>query len=293
MNKPAKTLTRFFATVALVSGLVACGSGDTTLPSDGNENPTTLNVTLTSPATVTTKTGTIGRNYLDLAAPWTDWSGETSRVIYDSTANELIIPAPARGNDMVLGVQRYDMKLGTRRYSLNIDSASADVAAFIFVFNDRGELLALDASNGPFVAQPGQPFHFDAPPNSAGFYVQVQSGWQVNDPASIRPRLTDIGNLLGDNLIDPRGPWTDWDGNAAKVSYNGLINRLVIQGPEADEPVNYGIQRLTGTLTSGQTYELSVKSGSTIGSSVLLFLVDRRSNRRHTPLANSYRRIQR
>jgi hypothetical protein len=265
-----RTVARCFLPICLIIGLLSCGSVD-----DQAVDAVPVVVSLTGLDEIDTKTGTIGRNYIDMAAPWVEWDGDSSPIHYDSETRELNVPPPGGESDLVLGVQRYDLSMMSRRYELIIDSSSTDVAALIFLFDEMGRMLRIKGSAaGLYVARPGETFRFDAPPGVAGFYVQVQSGWQATDTAALQTRLVDIGAMLGSNLIDPRGPWTIWLGEATEVSFNALIGRVFIQAPEPPDPVRIGVQRFSSPLTPGRHYELALNNGTAVGASVLLYLID-------------------
>lgn len=267
---PGKLRGRGLATIGLSLALAACGSADMALlqpaAAPGSAAATT------GPAT---KTGLTGRNYVEMSFPWLQWDGTASAIQVSAETGLLLIPAPSGGSTLRTARQQYSTALPARRYQLAIDSTDPSVAALIFLYDASGQLLMLP--NHPdelHVANPGEPFSFDAPAGIAGFFVQVQSGWQATTTAEARVRLVDIGPPLGNELIDPRGPWINWDGSEALVSYNALIDRVHIQPPPPGSSVRSGVQYLADAIEPGARYEMSLGAGSTTGAAMMLFLFD-------------------
>ncbi|MGB7299392.1 MAG: hypothetical protein WBD34_08735 [Burkholderiaceae bacterium] len=269
--------TYALATFLLAAALTACGSADNQ-PVPVSATPaqaTTAVISLTDMETPREKTGLIGHSYIDPSLPWLNWNGEPTNIQYDGETRLLNIPAPAEGENIVVGVQRYDRFFGSRRYRLAVTASDPKVAVLIFLFDSSGQNVPIPGVNGPlFVARDGAPLEFDAPATAVGFFVQIQSGWQATDSATLRPSVVDVGNVLGAEFINPRGPWTDWLGQPAPVNYNALINQIWIAPTEDGLGHNLGVQRITNPLIAGEEYELAVMPGTRDGASLLLFLVD-------------------
>jgi hypothetical protein len=224
--------------------LSACGSAD---------NPVQSSAVTTDPAGAAFKN--TGQNLASLNGEWRDWAGRDNGIRL--VEGSLRVPAPESGENLVIGVERIDQSLQSgAQYTFSVSASS----------NDAQMLLIYAANNNPVT--------FVAPSGVAGFYLQVQGGWQASSAADIAATLAtssgggsggDGGDGSASGQLSNGGfesgvlaPWENWGGfsvaagNARNGQYVARIDANTGGGT-------------TFEVTAGHTYSVTA-SGRRDGS---------------------------
>lgn len=273
------------ALAVLATFLVLAACGDGAAPGDGDgPSPVTTVISLTADAAPSVKTGIGPVNLLDpCSAPWPGWTGEATGIrclgldeipddsVY-SPHGVLLIPAPTDGKRMTVGMRRFDQPLREGyQYRLTVE-ATGGAAVILFPFGPTGALIPVPGVSGLAIVRSGESLAFIAPGNVAGFFVQVQGGWDAEQDNTVAPYVPTPNESGG--LMDVRRPWNDWSGNyVAEVSYNGLTGHTQVDPPDPGQSLRYGVQRYDVGLLAGQEYRLSIRSSRGIAW-LLLFMFD-------------------
>lgn len=249
------------STAALLSiSMAACGGNDRAAATDTTAQTDTHRSALVlaeqSPGgSPTTKTTTSIRNLIDLDVVWSAWDGNSSRVIFEN--GHLSIAGDPQA-DVVMGVHRYQTPLREGfTYSLSLeDLDTAGAAAIIFPFGSDGTIFEVAGPGQLAVATPGTPVSFVAPRGVYGFWIQVQNAWgNGGADATLHPEvdLADVPltpPVVEQELIDMRGPWTDWQERAIvdTLIYDAAADELVTNFGFGYPP---GVKFFTGIPISG------------------------------------------
>ncbi len=142
-----------------------------------------------------------GDELIKLEGDWSDWDGQSQGVFYDSSKGRLVIP-PAYSASSKRGVRRYQTALSAGvEHELSI-SAATDPAANValFLVDANGQTISFsdsNASSGQWISVSGsEKKRFWPPAGVAGYVVQVQSGYQSQNWADIRPSLKAGGDVI-------------------------------------------------------------------------------------------------
>lgn len=150
--------------------------------------------------------GVKSANLISLDGDWPSWSGQYTGIWFDSSKNQLHIPAPAWPGQIISGVRRFDVPLqANREYSLTLSATDSDAAAMIFLLGYSGELLEItNATTGVTAAWAGarlkDELRFVAPSGVAGFFIQVQNAWSATSATNLAANLS-TANEVADGSV--------------------------------------------------------------------------------------------
>jgi hypothetical protein len=161
----------------------------------------TLNAQLTSGGGDAAQAG--GGELVTLDGQWPDWDNQSDGVFYDTQNDRLLIP-PAYSEVSKRGVKRFQGGLSSGvEHELSI-SGTTDSAANValFLVDANGQTVSFSDSNGNngqwIVVSGSETKRFWPPAGVTGFIVQVQSAYQSQNWAEIRPSLKAVtGGAIG------------------------------------------------------------------------------------------------
>ena len=284
-----RPIKRWLCCLLLLIGITACGMDNTDAPRELAGMAVTLQAgtpAANAHAGLAVKHDNPNANNLlgSLDGLWRGWVTQQSQITYDNAANVLLIPAATAGEDMVIGVRRYEQALATgETYTLRVESDNPQTAALIFLQLADGQIVpaALNTSGGLALATRDNPVTFVVSGQVLAFYLQVQNQWQPDMPTSLTAGLTQGGPsddnngqpIADDELITLAGDWLNWNGQPDGVLYDAANQRLNVSPPSSRSAYSIGTRLFSIGLNEGANYTFSLPVSSDPQAAALLFLI--------------------